>query len=227
MTLFTCLGADDGPRAESEIDGATAATVRRLRPSSDDRGGASLRRARVPARTRSRCEVLGTKRPAAAGTRVAVDALRWGGPDTRRPSGGSRGVGERCRTPSASGGSYAISDVREAFARLRVPGDGRVAPHPAGTGDGSRGGLGGRSASSASSTSTRPRSRSRPCRSCRGWSTDPTPSGSWCSAPIARASSGNSVAVDRWLVVLGLRAGAFDLEHPPPGRSLLASRRDT
>jgi hypothetical protein len=67
--------------------------------------------------------VLGTKRPVANGTRVAVDALRWGGLTRGDPA--PRPVTWAAATnPAASGGTYAISDVREAFARLRFHGTG-------------------------------------------------------------------------------------------------------
>jgi GH25 family lysozyme M1 (1,4-beta-N-acetylmuramidase) len=68
-------------------------------------------------------EVLGTKRPAAAGTRVAVDALRWGG--RMRPDPPASPVWWAAKAdPSASGGAYAISDVRDATAKLTFTGTG-------------------------------------------------------------------------------------------------------
>jgi GH25 family lysozyme M1 (1,4-beta-N-acetylmuramidase) len=68
-------------------------------------------------------EVLGTKRPAAGGTRVAVDALRWGGQTHAGPSPTSA-TWAAAASASASGGSYAVSDARDAFARLRFQGTG-------------------------------------------------------------------------------------------------------
>ncbi len=68
-------------------------------------------------------EVLGTKRPAATGTRVAVDALRWGGETRVNPRAAQAGWASVSHA-SASGGSYAIGDAREAFARLRFEGTG-------------------------------------------------------------------------------------------------------
>ena len=68
-------------------------------------------------------EVLGMKRPGASGTRVAVDALRWGGRTRANPR--PEAVTWAARTnPSASGGSYAISDAAGAFTSLRFQGTG-------------------------------------------------------------------------------------------------------
>jgi GH25 family lysozyme M1 (1,4-beta-N-acetylmuramidase) len=67
--------------------------------------------------------VLGTKRPIAAGTRVAVDALRWGG-HTRADPAPASARWATVTNASASGGSYAISDARDAFTRLRFRGTG-------------------------------------------------------------------------------------------------------
>ena len=68
-------------------------------------------------------EVLGTKRPAAGGTRVAVDAVRWGGQTHRDPSPAAADWA-MVTNASASGGTFAISDVRDAFASLRFQGTG-------------------------------------------------------------------------------------------------------
>jgi len=67
--------------------------------------------------------LLGTGRPAADDTRVAVDALRWGGRVHADPSPESV-AWAAVTNPSASGGSYAISDARDASARLRFQGTG-------------------------------------------------------------------------------------------------------
>jgi hypothetical protein len=68
-------------------------------------------------------QVLGTRRPAASGTRVAVDALRWGG--LTRPSPSPVSITWASVTnASASGGSYAISDAGGASTRLRFRGTG-------------------------------------------------------------------------------------------------------
>jgi GH25 family lysozyme M1 (1,4-beta-N-acetylmuramidase) len=67
--------------------------------------------------------VLGTKRAAAKGTRVAVDGLRWGGL-TRVDPVAAPVTWAAVPDPAASGGTYAISDVRDAFTRLRFHGTG-------------------------------------------------------------------------------------------------------
>ena len=68
-------------------------------------------------------QVLGTKRPAADGTRITVDALRWGGQTHATPSPESV-AWAAVDDPSASGGSYVISDAGGAFTRLRFQGTG-------------------------------------------------------------------------------------------------------
>jgi GH25 family lysozyme M1 (1,4-beta-N-acetylmuramidase) len=68
-------------------------------------------------------QVLGTKRPAATGTRVTVDALRWAGHTHANPSPGSV-AWAAVTNPSASAGSYMISDAAGAFTRLRFQGTG-------------------------------------------------------------------------------------------------------
>jgi alpha-L-fucosidase 2 len=68
-------------------------------------------------------EVLGTKRPVAAGTRVTVDALRWGG--RTRPDPPASPVRWATKADvAAGGGAYAISDARGAAARLTFTGTG-------------------------------------------------------------------------------------------------------
>ena len=69
--------------------------------------------------------VLGTKRPASAGTRVAVDALRWGGTTVADPPGAWTWAS--VANAAASGGTYAVCDVRDAFTRLRFQGTGASA----------------------------------------------------------------------------------------------------
>jgi GH25 family lysozyme M1 (1,4-beta-N-acetylmuramidase) len=69
--------------------------------------------------------VLGTKRPASVGTRVAVDALRWGGSTAADPPGASTWA--TVTNAAASGGTYAVSDVRDAYTRLRFQGTGASA----------------------------------------------------------------------------------------------------
>lgn len=68
-------------------------------------------------------EVLGRKRPAATDTRVAVDALRWGGQTQRSPAASSVAWASSAND-AASGGTFAISDARDAFARLSFTGTG-------------------------------------------------------------------------------------------------------
>ena len=68
-------------------------------------------------------EVLGTKRPAAVGTRVAVDALRWGG-QTRSDPPASSVHWATVVDAGASGGASAISDARGASAKLAFTGTG-------------------------------------------------------------------------------------------------------
>ena len=68
-------------------------------------------------------EVLGTKRPAASGTRVAIEALRWGGRLRTHPPASS----VRWATAvdaEASGGTSAISSARRAVAKLTFTGTG-------------------------------------------------------------------------------------------------------
>jgi lysozyme len=69
--------------------------------------------------------VLGTKRPASGGTRVAVDALRWGGTTVADPAASATWA--PVSDAAASGGTYAVSDVRDAFSRLRFQGTGASA----------------------------------------------------------------------------------------------------
>lgn len=121
VTLYTVSGPAMG-KGRIRIDGATVATFDGYAPS-------------VAAGVKHRFEalgagphdltvrVLGTKRPAAAGTRVAVDALRWGG-QTRVDPVPSSVAWATATNASASGGTYAISDARDAFARLRFTGTG-------------------------------------------------------------------------------------------------------
>jgi len=68
-------------------------------------------------------EALGTKRPAAGGTRVPVDALRWGG-QTHAGASPTQATWATSANASASGGIYTISDARDASTRLRFQGTG-------------------------------------------------------------------------------------------------------
>jgi GH25 family lysozyme M1 (1,4-beta-N-acetylmuramidase) len=120
-TLFTVSGPAMG-KGRIRIDGVTASTF--------DGFAASLT-AGVKHRFEGlgpgphdlTVEVLGTKRPAATGTRVAVDALRWGGL-TRGDPAVSSTAWATVSDPSASGGTYAISDAPAASAKLAFSGTG-------------------------------------------------------------------------------------------------------
>jgi lysozyme len=121
MSLFTISGPTMG-KGRIRIDGVTEATFDGFAPT-------------VVARVKHRfeglgpgpheltVEVLGTKRPAASGTRVGVDALRWGG-QTRHDPTPSTVAWATASNVAASGGTYAISDARDAFARLAFTGTG-------------------------------------------------------------------------------------------------------
>ena len=123
VTLFTVSGPGMG-KGRVSIDGNVVQTFDGYAPSTatsvthrfDGLGtGAHVLSVRV----------LGTKRPASAGTRVAVDALRWGGETVTDPSGGATWA--NVADTAASGGAYAVTDVRDAFARLRFLGTGASA----------------------------------------------------------------------------------------------------
>lgn len=119
-TLFTVSGPLMG-RGRVEIDGTAAATfdgyarrVTRVADRFDHLG---------PGRHTLRVVVLGTKRPAAGGTRVAVDALRWAG-HTHADPPPATAAWATVTNAGASGGTYAISDARAASTRLRFVGTG-------------------------------------------------------------------------------------------------------
>lgn len=121
VTLFTISGPGMG-KARLSIDGSTEGTFDgyartvmtgvRQRFSQLGSGPHTLT-----------VQVLGTKRPAATGTRVAVDALRWGGRTHAEPKPEAVAWAE-ATSPSASGGSYAISDAAGGSTRLRFHGTG-------------------------------------------------------------------------------------------------------
>jgi GH25 family lysozyme M1 (1,4-beta-N-acetylmuramidase) len=121
VTLFTVSGPVMG-RGRIEIDGAAIETfdgyarrfVTRVTRRFEGLG---------PGAHTLRVVVLGTKRPAAGGTRVAVDALRWGGRTHADPAP-APAAWAAVTNASASGGSYSISDARAAFTRLRFQGTG-------------------------------------------------------------------------------------------------------
>ena len=120
VTLFTVKGPAMG-RGRVSIDGAPVATFDGYAPTT---GSGRLRfTALGPGEHEIAVEVLGTKRPAATGTRVTVDALRWGGTTKVDPAPATVVVGGVAHG-AASGGTYTISDVRDAWARLRFEGTG-------------------------------------------------------------------------------------------------------
>jgi hypothetical protein len=120
VTLFTVSGPVMG-KARVRIDGAVTGTF----------DGFARTWSRVKRRFEGlgpgahvlSVEVLGAKRPAAVGTRVAIDALRWGGQSWSDPPASS----VRWATavdPGASGEAFAISDARGASAKLAFTGTG-------------------------------------------------------------------------------------------------------
>jgi Divergent InlB B-repeat domain len=121
VTLFTVSGPGMG-RGRISIDGITVDTFD---------GYARVVTTRVAHRFAQlgagphyiTVQVLGTKRAAAKGTRVAVDALRWGG-ETRANPSAAHAAWASVSDATASGGSYVIADARDAFARLRFQGTG-------------------------------------------------------------------------------------------------------
>jgi GH25 family lysozyme M1 (1,4-beta-N-acetylmuramidase) len=120
VTLFTVKGPAMG-RGRISIDGAPVATFDGYAPTTRSNRfrftglGAGDHEIAV--------DVLGTKRPAAAGTRVAVDAVRWGGTTRPDPAAASSSWAAVAHG-SASGGTFAISEVRDAWARIRFEGTG-------------------------------------------------------------------------------------------------------
>jgi len=120
VTLFTVSGPGMG-RARISIDNTTVDTFDGYARTVTT--GVKHRFVQLGAGPHSlTVEVLGTKRAAATGTRVAVDALRWGGETRANPP--ARATWASVSNAAASGGSYAISDARDAFARLRFQGTG-------------------------------------------------------------------------------------------------------
>jgi GH25 family lysozyme M1 (1,4-beta-N-acetylmuramidase) len=121
VTLFTMSGPAMG-KGRIRIDGSVVGTFDGYAPAVG--GGVRHRfEGQGPGPHALTVEVLGTKRPAATGTRVAVDALRWGGQTRRDPSPASAAWATTANG-SASGGTFAISDARSAFARLGFTGTG-------------------------------------------------------------------------------------------------------
>jgi GH25 family lysozyme M1 (1,4-beta-N-acetylmuramidase) len=121
VTLFTVSGPAMG-RARVRIDGAVTGTFdgfARTWSTGVKRRFEGL----GPGAHVLSVEVLGSKRPAAEGTRVAVDALRWGG-QTRSDPAASSVRWATAVDAGASGGTSAISDARGASAKLAFTGTG-------------------------------------------------------------------------------------------------------
>ena len=120
VTLFTVKGPAMG-RGRISIDGAPITTFDGYAPTMRS---ARLRLTELGSGPHTiEIEVLGTKRPAATGTRVAVDALRSGGVTAFDPAP-SAASWSFVAHGAASGGTYAISDVPDASASLRFSGTG-------------------------------------------------------------------------------------------------------
>jgi len=116
VTLFTRSGRAMG-EAEVAIDGAVVATLDGYAPSAE---GSKIRFGGLAAGDHElTVTVLGTKGAAARGTRVAVDALRWGG--TLRPDPAATATWGSIPTTD---GTAAITEVPDATARLRFDGTG-------------------------------------------------------------------------------------------------------
>lgn len=119
VTLYTRAGPSMG-RAEVRVDGEAIATLdgyaatREGRRYRFDELGSGPHELRVV--------VLGTRRAVATGTRVAVDALRWGGLTRPDPSG--RGAWASRADADASGAAYVATEVTGATARLGFTGTG-------------------------------------------------------------------------------------------------------
>ena len=120
LTLFTVSGPAMG-KARVRIDGVVMSTFDGFAPTLT--GVQHRFEGLGPGAHVLSVEVLGTKRPAATGTRVAVDALRWGG-RTRLDPGATSARWATVSRASASGGTFMASDARGAFARLSFTGTG-------------------------------------------------------------------------------------------------------
>jgi lysozyme len=121
VTLFTISGPGMG-RGDVSIDGTTVKTFDGYARTFI--AGVRHRFSQLgPGSHTITVQVLGTKRRTATDTRVTVDALRWGGQAHADPSPESV-AWATVTNPSASGGGYAISDARGASTRLRFQGTG-------------------------------------------------------------------------------------------------------
>jgi hypothetical protein len=116
VTLFTRSGPAMG-KALVEVDGAAFTTLDGYAPSST---GSKIHVGGLAAGDHElTVTALGTKRAAARGTRVAVDALRWGGTLRRDPVATATWA-----TIATADGTAAITEVPGATARLRFDGTG-------------------------------------------------------------------------------------------------------
>jgi GH25 family lysozyme M1 (1,4-beta-N-acetylmuramidase) len=121
LTVFTVSGPAFG-RGRISVDGAPVATFDGYAPAFTT--GVKRRLDGLgPGDHVVSVEVLGTRRPAASGTRVGVDAVRWGGITRPNPTP-TESAWSTVADAAASGGTYAISDAAGAFARLRFTGTG-------------------------------------------------------------------------------------------------------
>jgi len=116
VALFTRSGPAMG-EAEVTIDGADVATIDGYAPTAS--GSKHRFGGLAPGGHELTVTVLGTKGAAARGTRVAVDAIRWGG--TLRPDPAGPATWGSIATVD---GSAAISEVPGASARFRFDGTG-------------------------------------------------------------------------------------------------------
>lgn len=121
VTLVTAAGPAMG-KASVTIDGGQVATINGYAQS--PRFGIEERYTQLgPGPHMITVTVLGTHGPQATGTRVAVDALRWGGTLRKNPKASASAWGS-VSDASAGGGAYVVSDVAGASASLSFTGTG-------------------------------------------------------------------------------------------------------
>jgi GH25 family lysozyme M1 (1,4-beta-N-acetylmuramidase) len=196
VTLFTVAGPAFG-EATVAIDGTPVGTVagyaKRFRTGVEHRYDGLAGGAHTLTVT-----VAGTTAPSAAGTRVGVDALRWGG-RTRRDPPQTVASWASVTDASASGGAYVISDVPGATASLAFTGTGVSLVTL-------RGPNMGRAAISVDGVPQRTVSLSAPTRSydVLRTVTGLLDGGHVVTVTVlgthAKASTGSSVSVDGWII---------------------------
>ncbi|HEV8564794.1 MAG TPA: GH25 family lysozyme [Actinomycetota bacterium] len=121
VTLVTVAGPAMG-KASVSIDGGQVATINGYAQSS--MFGIEDRYTQLgPGTHMLTVTALGTRGPQATGTRVAVDALRWGGTLRKNPKA-SASTWSSVVNASAGGGAYVVSDVAGASASLSFTGTG-------------------------------------------------------------------------------------------------------